>query len=382
MSSNRFETTVPSTNTAFVLLGIEHTEFQTKDKPSPPGPLDAIVAPRKTGLCGSDSHYLLHGKIGDFVVKDPMVLGHESAGIVVEVGSSVKHLKKGDRVAMEPGESCRVCYSCKSGYYNRCEDMVFAATPPYDGTLAGFYKLPADLCYKLPESASLEEGALMEPLSVAVMGVSKVGQMPHAANVVVFGAGPVGLLCMAVAKALGARHVLGVDVLQPRLEFAKNYAADDVYLPSNPQEGEERMTYSRRNASEIAQKFGYEARGPRGVDLVVDATGAEVCIQTAIFLLKHGGTHVQVGMGPDSINLPVATLLNKEITMKGSFRYGPGCYVQSLDLVSRGLVDLKPLISHRYSFKDARKAFDANKAGKGEDGKPIIKAIIDGPVDD
>ncbi|KAK4057634.1 hypothetical protein OIO90_001281 [Microbotryomycetes sp. JL221] len=374
--------TLPRTNPAFVLLGIENTEFQTRDKPSSLGPLDALVAPKKTGLCGSDVHYLKHGAIGDFVVKDPMILGHESSGIVCQVGSNVKHLKPGDRVALEPGESCRVCDVCKAGNYNRCERMVFAATPPYDGTLTGYYKLPADLCYQLPDSVSLEEGALLEPLSVAVMGVSKIGQMPHGANVVVFGAGPVGLLCMAVAKALGARHVLGIDVQQARLDFAKRYAAHDVHLPSKPNDGEDRMAYSRRNAQEIMQKFGYEARGPRGVDLVIDATGAEVCIQTAIFLLKHGGTHVQVGMGPDNVNLPVATLLNKEITMKGSFRYGPGCYQQSLDLVARGLVDLKALVSHRYSFKDARKAFDANRAGQGEDGKPIIKAIIDGPEDE
>lgn len=199
--------------------------------------------------------------------------------------------------------------------------MIFAATPPYDGTLAGFYKLPADLCYILPESVSMEEGALMEPLSVAVMAIKTIGQMPLGANVVVFGAGPVGLLTMAVAKALGARSVLAIDIQEPRLQFAKQYAATDYCVPTKMQEGEARLVYSRRQAEEIRAKFGYEERGPKSVDLIVDATGAEICVQTALYLAGHGATYVQVGMGADSLNIPISTVLNKELTIKGSFRY-------------------------------------------------------------
>ncbi|TNY17626.1 xylitol dehydrogenase [Rhodotorula diobovata] len=343
----------------------------------------AVVAPRKVAICGSDAEYLRHGRIGDFVVKKPMVLGHETAAVVVEVGSRVTNVKPGDRVALEPGRSCRVCIDCKSGYYNRCPSMEFAATPPFDGTLAGYYTLPADLCYKLPDNMSLEEGALLEPLSVGVHAVHKVAQMPHAANVVVFGAGPVGLLTCAVAKGLGARKVIAVDIQEARLAFAKEQGlVDDYYLPPKPQEGEAKADYPRRNAKELWQRFGFEERGPNGVDLVLDCSGAEVCIQTAIFVLKHGGTLVQVGMGKPDISLDMPTVITRELTIKGSFRYGAGVYPLAMDLVARGAVNLKALITHRYSFREAPKAFQANMAGKGEDGRPLIKAVIDGPAAD
>lgn len=166
-------------------------------------------------------------------------------------------------------------------------------------------------CYKLPESVPLEFGALIEPLGVAVHALHKVAQMPHAANVVVFGAGPVGLLCLAVAKALGASRVVAVDIQEDRLKFAKSYAADDYFVPSKPKEGEGKMDGSRRTAKEIADKFGFEERGPKGVDVVIDATGAPPCIQAGVFLVKHGGVCVQVGMGPSDVELPVATLLQK-----------------------------------------------------------------------
>lgn len=158
-----------------------------------------------------------------------MVLGHESSGTVVSVGSSVTTLKEGDRVAMEPGICCRRCVRCKEGNYNLCLDMRFAATPPYDGTLAKYYVLPEDFCYKLPEHVSLQEGALMEPLAVAVH-VTKQSRIRNGDSVVVFGAGPVGLLCCAVAKAFGAGKVVAVDIQKGRLEFASEFAAMAVSI--------------------------------------------------------------------------------------------------------------------------------------------------------
>ncbi|BGP49477.1 hypothetical protein JCM10450v2_005368 [Rhodotorula kratochvilovae] len=381
----REDTQLPTgaSNVSFVLHGIDDVRFEERPVPSECGDDDAIVAPKKVALCGSDVHYLKHGRIGDFVVESPMVLGHETSAVVVKVGRNVKNVQAGDRVALEPGKSCRVCPDCKLGHYNRCAEMVFAATPPYDGTLAGYYTLPADLCYKLPENMSLEEGAMLEPMSVAVHAVHKVGQMPHAANVVVFGAGPVGLLTCAVAKGLGARKVIAIDIQEARLQFAKEQGlVDEYYLPPKPQEGEAKADYPRRNAQEFRARFGFEERGPNAVDLVLDCSGAEVCIQTGVFLLKHGGTLVQVGMGKPDITLDMPTIISRELTLKGSFRYGAGVYNLAMDLVARGAVNLKALISHRYTFPDALKAFEANLAGKGEDGRPLIKAVIDGPAAD
>ncbi|KAL3295530.1 xylitol dehydrogenase [Colletotrichum asianum] len=279
----------------------------------------------------------------------------------------------------------------------QCGDFKFAAADGFDGTLQGFFTIPADFCYRLPESMSFEEGALIEPLAVAVMAVSSVAKMKHNANVAVFGAGPVGLLTMAVAKALGARRILAVDVNEQRLDFAKDYCATEVHAAIPKNSGEDNMSYSKRHGSlleagcnglhsidssqafEIMKKFGLGERGD-GIDLVVECSGAEVCVQTGIWLAKRRGTFVQVGAGPANNLIPMSILVNKEITVKGSLRYGPGCYQLAIDLVRQGRINLKPLLTHRFPFKDAAKAFKAMQNGKGDDGKVTIKVIIDGPL--
>ncbi|KAG0662965.1 hypothetical protein C6P46_003053 [Rhodotorula mucilaginosa] len=363
------DTTATSRNVSFVLHGIDDVRFEERPVPVDCDDDAAIVAPKATGICGSDVHYLKHGRIGDFIVKDPMVLGHESAAVVVKVGKNVKNVKPGDRVALEPGKSCRSCYDCKGGHYERCPDMIFAATPPYDGTLAGRYVLPADLCYKLPDNMSMEEGALLEPMSVGVHAVAKVAELKPGSNVVVFGAGPVGLLTAAAAKGLGAARVIAVGSSRTSIPLQL------------PQEGEDKVDFQRRNAKEIQTRFGFTERGATGVDYVFECSGAEVCIGTSVFLLKHGGTMVQIGMGRPDISLDMHTVLTHELTIKGSFRYGPDVYRLSLDLVARGAVNLKSLITHRYTFKEAKEAFEANTKGVGKDGNAVIKIIIAGPVE-
>lgn len=368
-------------NPSFVLRGIDDVAYEERPIPEVTGD-EVLVNVKKTGICGSDVHYLVEGRIGDFVVKAPMVLGHESSGIVYKVGPKVKHLKVGDRVAMEPGATCRACEACKSGKYELCPDIVFAATPPYDGTLARYYRLPADLAYPLPDNVTLEDGAMMEPLSVGVHSVSNLGGLRANQSIAVFGCGPVGLLCMAVAKAIGASRIIAVDIVPSRLEFAKSYAATETYLPAKPIEGETRPEYSRRNAEAMKKALGISDRGAQGIDLVIDASGAEVSIQTGIYIAKTGGTFVQVGMGNPNVTIDIGTVITKELVYKGSFRYGAGDYPLAISLVASGKVDLKPLVTHRFKFDDAIVAFKATKAGKSEDGKAVIKAIISGPGED
>jgi len=365
-------------NPSFVLKGIDNVVYEQRPIPEVTGS-QILVEVKKTGICGSDVHYLVHGRIGDFIVNDPMVLGHESAGVVSKVGPDVKHLKVGDRVAVEPGATCRSCDACKAGRYNLCPDIIFAATPPYDGTLARYYRVPADLAYPLSANVSLEDGAMMEPLAVGVHSVSNLGGFRANQSVAIFGSGPVGLLCMAVAKALGATRVIAVDIVPSRLEFAKKYAATDTYLPPpfNPEES--KIDYSRRNAELMKQQLGIEDRGKKAIDLVIDASGAEVSIQTAFYVVKTGGTFVQVGMGSPNVTINVGMLMTKELVYKGSFRYGPGDYPLAIALVEQGKIDLKPLVTHRYAFEEAIVAFQATKSGKSEDGKGVIKAIISGP---
>jgi D-xylulose reductase len=349
-----------ASNLSFVLNKPNDVTFEERPVPKLQHPHDVLVAINYTGICGSDVHYWLHGAIGHFVVKDPMVLGHESAGTVVEVGSQVSTLKKGDRIALEPGYPCRRCGSCLSGKYNLCPDMVFAATPPYHGTLTGFWTAPFDFCYKLPDNVSLQEGALIEPLAVAVHIVRQAVVKPGE-SVVVMGAGPVGLLVAAVARAYGASKVVSVDIIQSKLDFALNFGSTHAYLSQrvSPEE----------NAKAILDLAGL----PKGADVVIDASGAEPSIQTSLHVVRMGGSYVQGGMGKSDINFPIMALCLKEVTAKGSFRYGPGDYALAIDLVADGKVDVKKLVTGVVEFKQAEEAFKKVKEGEA------IKILIAGP---
>ncbi|KAF8138426.1 chaperonin 10-like protein [Boletus edulis] len=369
-----------SDNTSFVLKKIQHTHFEQRPVPEISAH-DVLVEVKKTGICGSDIHYLVHGRIGDYILEpgSDMVLGHESSGVVFKVGSSVTHLKPGDRVAIEPGATCGKCDICKEGRYQLCPDVKFAATPPYDGTLTRYYAVPSDLAYPLPSHLTLEDGAMMEPLSVAVHAVLRLGGFKANQSIAVFGCGPVGILCMAVAKALGASRIIAVDIVSGRLEFARSYAATDIYQPPPLTENENRITYSKRSAAALGQQLGIAERGPTAIDLVVDASGAEVSIQTGVRIVKYGGTYVQVGMGTSDITIDMSVVLVKELVIKGSFRYGPGDYPLAIALTAQGKIDLKPLVSHRFPFESANLAFQTTRDGKSDDGKGVIKAIISGP---
>lgn len=287
------------------------------------------------------------------------MLGHESSGVISKVGPAVTTLKVGDRVAMEPGIPCRRCEPCKGGKYNLCENMTFAATPPYDGTLAKYYVLPEDFCYKVPDSISLEEAAVMEPLGVAVHIVRQAEVFPGQ-SVVVFGAGPVGLLCCAVARAFGASKIIAVDIQPARLGFAKKYAATAIFEPSKVSPPE--------NAARLIEENDLGL----GADAVIDASGAEPSVHTGIHTLRSGGTYVQGGMGRSEISFPIMAACTKELNIRGSFRYGSGDYKLAVGLVASGKVNVKELITGTVRFEDAEQAFKEVKIGKG------IKTLIAG----
>lgn len=304
-------------------------------------------------------HYWQHGRIGRYVVSAPIVLGHESAGIIEECGADVKDLAIGDRVALEPGVGCNTCETCRSGRYNLCDSMRFAATPPYDGTLSTFYSLPQECCFKLPANVSFREGALVEPLSIAVHCCGLAGNL-QGKSVAIFGAGPIGLLCCAVAQAFGAATTILVDIVESRLEFAKTFGADETYKMED--------IAPQLNADKLMSN-----KLPGGADVVIDATGAQQCINCGVEALKRGGTYVQAGLGLPSIEFPIGMICDKEATLKGSFRYGPGDYKLAIQLLQSRRVRLDRLITHEFSFQDAQKAFEnvVKRAG--------IKTIIYGP---
>jgi L-iditol 2-dehydrogenase len=293
-------------------------------------------------------------------VRQPLVLGHESAGEVVDVGSKVTTVQRGDRVALEPGVSCQTCDYCRGGRYNLCALMQFAATPPHDGTLSTYYTLPEDFCFRLPAHTSIEEGALVEPLSIAVHSVKLAG-ITIGQNIVIFGAGPIGLLCCAVARALGALTVLAVDIEPSRLTFARSYAASGTYLMEDKSPGD--------NAASIMSAFQLND----GADVVIDATGAALCISCGLHALRRGGVFVQTGLGASNIIFPVGQICAKEGIFKGSFRYGPGDYKMAIELLNSKKVSVKELITHTYEFSRGEEAFEAVSRRQG------IKSIIYGP---
>lgn len=233
------------------------------------------------------------------------MLGHESSGIVNAVGERVTTLKVGDRVCMEPGIPCRRCVQCKEGKYNLCPDMAFAATPPIDGTLAKYYTLPEDFCYKLNDTTSLEEGALIEPLSGAVHAVRQAG-VKAGNSVIIFGSGPMGLLSCAVSRAFGASKIVAVDINEERLAFAKKYAATHI------------VSSWKESPQEAAARINTLCDLGPGADSIIDASGAEICIQTALYAVRAGGTFVQLGMGKADINFPIMAMCTKELNVKVS----------------------------------------------------------------
>ncbi|BCR89232.1 NAD(P)-dependent alcohol dehydrogenase [Aspergillus chevalieri] len=355
-------------NASFVLRDIKDVVIEDRTKPELKDPYDVMVHVAQTGICGSDVHY----RIGDYVLTGPMVLGHESSGVVVETGSKVKDLKAGDRVALEPGIPCRRCKYCRKGSYHLCGDMIFAATPPppWDGTLAKYYVNAADFCYKVPDSMDLEEAAMVEPVSVAV-AISKTADLRAHQTVLVFGCGPIGVLCQAVAKAWGAKKVIGVDVVASRIEVANSYGADQTFMPPKPEPGTEPMVHAKKVATMLKEQCGLGD----GADVVLECSGAEPCVQLGIYAAKRGATFVQAGMGKENISFPITAVCTRGLIIKGSIRYLTGCYPAAIDLISSGQINVKPLITNRFKFEESEHAFELVKAGRQDVFKVMIAGV-------
>ncbi|CAH2049048.1 unnamed protein product, partial [Iphiclides podalirius] len=302
------------------------------------------------GICGSDVHYWQSGACGNFVLQEPMIMGHEASGVVAKIGSKVTNLSVGDRVAIEPGVPCRYCEFCKTGRYHLCPDIKFCATPPIHGNLARYYKHAADFCYKLPKHVSMEEGALLEPLSVGIHACRRAGlQAGH--NVLVLGAGPIGLVTMLAAKAMGASAVAITDILQSRLDFAKQLGADHTVLVS-------RDTDENELVAKVHQLLGDQP------DVSIDASGAQATVRVALLATKSGGVAVLVGMGSSEMTLPLAGAVAREVDIRGIFRY-VNEYPIALSMVSSGKINVKPLVSHHYTLEETLEAYEVARQGLG-----------------
>uniref|UniRef100_A0A2M4AIE4 Sorbitol dehydrogenase n=1 Tax=Anopheles triannulatus TaxID=58253 RepID=A0A2M4AIE4_9DIPT len=343
-------------NLTAVLYGIEDLRLEQRPIPVPKDD-EVLLAMDSVGICGSDVHYLVAGRIGDFIVKKPMIVGHEAAGIVAKLGANVKSLKVGDRVAIEPGYGCRVCDYCKGGSYNLCPDMIFCATPPYDGNLMRYSTHPADFCFKLPDHVTMEEGALLEPLSVGVHACRRAG-VQLGSQVLVLGAGPIGLVTLLVAKSMGASKVLVTDLLQNRLDVAKELGADETLLISK----------SATEADLVKQIHELMGCAP---DKTIDCSGAEATTRLSILATRSGGCAVLVGMGPPEVKVPLINALAREVDIRGVFRYCND-YSAALSLVASGKINVKRLITHHFNIEETADAFNTARHGLGG----VIKVMI------
>jgi L-iditol 2-dehydrogenase len=268
----------------------------------------------------------------------------------------VTHLAIGDRVALEPGITCGTCEFCRSGKYNLCPEVVFFATPPVDGTFQEYVAHPANLCFKLPDSVSTLEGALIEPLAVgfhaASQGRARIGQ-----TAVVFGSGCIGLVSMMALKAIGLSDVYMVDVLSARLERASELGA------TNAINGAE--------TDPVAEVM--QLTGGRGCDLVIETSGTGVAADQAVRMARKGGTIVMVGYGTSgNITLPMSLALDKELRFETVFRYRH-IYPMAIQTVADGRVDLQGIVSHTFAFDDIQQAMEASIADKAT----IVKAVVD-----
>ena len=324
---------------AAVLRDTEEFEIQDRERPTPDGD-EVLVAIRDVGICGSDIHYYEHGRIGEYVVEEPLVLGHESAGEVVEVGDDVTGLDVGDRVTLEPGVPCRRCPHCKRGDYHLCESVTFMATPPHDGAFAEYVAWPADFAYRLPESVSMREGALCEPLSVGIHACRR-GDVGTGDTVLITGAGPIGLLAMEAARAAGATDVILTDVVESKLDVAERRGAD--------------LTVDVSEA-DLATAVDEYTDGV-GADVVIEASGATPSIQSTLDGVRRGGTVVFVGLGSDDeVPLDVLDVVDNEIDVHGSFRY-KNTYPAAIKLLADGVVDVEGIVDFEASLDDVDDAF-------------------------
>jgi L-iditol 2-dehydrogenase len=305
-----------------------------------------LVEVRSVGVCGSDVHYYEHGRIGDFVVEQPLVLGHEVSGVIVDRGARASSHPVGQRVALEPGVPCGRCFECRHGRYNLCTDVRFLATPPVDGAFARYVAIHEDYAFALPDDLSDDAGALLEPLSVGIWACRK-GGVGLGDRVLVTGAGPIGNVAMQVARASGATTVAVADVNRTRLERAAALGATET------------IDVNERSIG-----------GP--FDVLLECTGVESVTRDGILALRPAGVAVLVGMGPElESRLPTAAIQARELTVVGTFRYA-NTYATAIELVRAGLVHLDALVDARFALEDAEQALRATR-----EDPALLKVVVD-----
>jgi L-iditol 2-dehydrogenase len=331
---------------ASVLHGPRRITVEERGRPSP-GPHEVLIRVNSVGICGSDTHYYEHGRIGRFVVEQPLILGHEASGVIEAVGENVTGRSAGQRVSIEPGVPDLSCPQCLAGRYNLCPEMRFFATPPIDGAFTELVVVHAAFAHPVPDTISDDAAALIEPLSVGIWACQK-GGVTAGSRVLITGAGPVGLVSLQAALAFGAQKVYVSDVNPSRLALASELGASQTIDP-------------RRDS------LGDLVVPP---DVLLECSGFASAIVDGIRALDRAGRAVLVGMGGDEVPIPLSVVQEKELTVTGTFRYA-NTWPTAIELVASGRIDLDRLVTGSYGLDQVEEALTA-----GRRDTQAIKVIV------
>lgn len=321
-----------------------------------PRPHEALVRVRSVGVCGSDIHYYEDGHIGAQQIVEPLILGHEYSGIVEEVGADVDRALIGKRVAVEPGIPCGTCEWCRTGHYNVCLGMSFPGGPGHDGALREYMAVHAGFCFPIPDSLSLEEAAMIEPLAVALHTVELANLKPGE-SAAVLGLGPIGLLVAQVLRFAGVGRLYGTDLLDYRVEAGARYGVDAAFNASKRETVEAIMS----------------ATGGRGVDVAFDCAKSSETPNLACRVARPGGRCVLTGISGEEYDLfPVGIARRKELNLQfcRRFRFN---YPAAIELVASGKLEVRSLMTHSFTLENSKQAFDL--VCDAADG--VLKASVD-----
>ena len=319
------------------------------------GPDDVRIAIKACGICGSDVHYFNEGRIGDFVVTEPMILGHEASGTVLECGANVKNLKAGDKVCMEPGIPDFKSIETLKGMYNLDPAVRFWATPPIHGCLRENVVHPASLTFKLPDNVSFHEGALVEPVAIGVWAAKKAVIAPGDTALVI-GGGTIGIVTALAAESSGCSKVYIADIKKGKLEFIRQHYSDKL---------------ETIDLNETDIKTYFSGKGIGGVDIVFEASGSAKVYEKICSYLVPGGRMVLIGMPSGPVSLDVVAMQAKELSIKTIFRYA-NMYPLVIKMIASGKLNVKPLVTRCYPFADSVAAFEYAAAMPEKDVKIMI----------
>jgi L-iditol 2-dehydrogenase len=335
---------------ASVLVAPKKIGLERRDVPQP-GAGQVLARVTAVGVCGSDTHFFETGHVGDIVVEGPIVLGHETAGEIVAVGPGGDESRVGERIAIDPQRPCRRCHYCKHGQSHLCPDMKMYGAYPHDGSFAEYVLVEEDFAFPIPDTMTDQEGALVEPLSVAVHACRRAG-VTAGSKVFITGAGPIGVMCAQAARAFGATEIVVSDPMPLRREFIAQHGADEVLDPAEA------------DLSRFDQHF----------DIYLDASGNTRAVQSAFPTIRRGGTAVLVGMGGLEYEVPIAMFQHREITLTGTFRY-VNTWPTAIELITSGKVEVASLVTGTYGLDEVESALMKAKTDPSAIKTMIIPAL-------